>query len=258
MIRKMAGRLSVLAGASAVALAAGWVNANPVVVSTFDNSSSFVSSTSFPAFGSYGLDNPTTGPKVPNVRFDFGAPTPTATFTSFFSPNHDNTGGSSGSLGIQWNWNAAADGSGAMAFTLDVNNNAVNYTNLSFDVMVDPNSAMDPFSGIGFFQVAVRDANYDFTDSGFSEELGNPTFSSPTAGTWEHISIPLSTPARKSIRGITFQLFNDSGAGARNIVGQDTMYLDNIVLTDTNVPEPASMGLLFVAGSMMLRRRRAV
>jgi hypothetical protein len=256
MIRKTAGRLSVLAGASALALAAGWANANPVVVSTFDNSSSFVAEgTSFPTFGTYGLDNPGP-PQVPNVRFDYGAATPTATWNTFFSPTHDNTGGSSGSLGVNWTWNHNADGDGSMAFTMDINSiNAVKYTNLSFDIMVDPNSTFDTFGGIGYFQVFARGQSYNETDTGYNEELGNPTFSSPTAGTWEHISIPLTTPATENIRGLTFQLFNDTG---RNINGPDTIYLDNIILTDTNVPEPASMGLLFAAGAVMLRRRRSV
>jgi hypothetical protein len=257
MSKRKLGLVGLLAGAPAVLFATAWASASSVVVSTFDNSSSFTTSSGFPAYGSYGLDNNTGGPQVPNVRFDNGDPTPTSTFSPTWSSTDFANSPSSGSLAVTWDWNEPAEGGGNMAFTMDIFNNAETFTNLSFDIMVAPGSAVDQYGGIGYFQMVTRNQNYAYNGiSTFAEELGNPTYSSPDEGTWEQINIPLPGgppgTSNQIVRALTFQI----NGGGRTLQGQDTIFIDNVVLS---VPEPASLGMIAFAGpAMLLRRRRKV
>ncbi len=162
MIKKMSGRLSVLVGAPVVLLAGTWANANPVVVSSFDTPSSFAQEAgpaphtpTFPTFGTYGLDNPTSGPKIPYVRLDdSNANSANATWQPSWSPNDAGGSPTSGSLANTWTFNTnGGTTNDQMHITMDINSvNAVKYTNLSFDIMVDPTSAKDIFGGNGFFR----------------------------------------------------------------------------------------------------------
>jgi hypothetical protein len=228
--------LAVAALATVSAKAQNYLN-------TFDNSGSFVTSTSFPAFGSYGLDNPGS-PQVPNVRFDFGSPTATANNSIAFSSTENNGAAGSGSLALSWNWNFTADGASAAAFTMDLLNNAQTYSSISFDILIDPSSTVGLNGDYGFFQVATRNGAYNFDSTSLGEGF-------TTAGVWEHVTIPLDG-SDNSIRALTFQDFDDAN---RSINGTETIYIDNLAL---NVPEPSTVALLGagVAGLLSLRRNR--
>jgi len=206
---------------------------------TFDNPASFVQSSGFPSFGTYGLDNPGS-PQVPNVRFDFGSPAATVTHSIGWSSQDAANNIGSGSMQLSWNWNHAADGDGAAAFTIDLYSlSAISFASLSFDVRVDPASAADLYNGYGYFEVVSRDGGYGYNKiPTFNTELGNPTYSQNIAGTWEHFVIPL-TGIYQPIRAITFQDYNDA---SRNINGTVTIQIDNLTLTP--VPEPSTTALL--------------
>jgi hypothetical protein len=238
-----------LAGLLAMAAPVMAVNSD-----SFDDSSSFVTSSGFPSFGSYAWDNPGS-PQVPNVRFDYGSTTAASSATETWSPNDAGGNPSSGSLKLSWNWNIAADGANSAAFTLDLYNNPVTASALSFDIMIDPNSTPDAYNGYGYFQVFTRDGSYNDNDTGSDDgEFGNPNFSSPASpgtGVWTHVTIPLSG-TDSVIRAVTIQ---DYDSADRNINGPETIYIDNLTLT---VPEPASMGLLGLGAVAIVRRRRSV
>jgi hypothetical protein len=180
------------------------------------------------------------------VRYDYGTATANATHSVAWSANDAQTNANSGSVKLSWNWNWTADSDGAAAFSFDLFNFAntmTNASNLSFDVMVDPASAVGTNNGYGFFEVVTRDANYAYNKiSGFNAELGqNGT------GKWQHFSIPL-TGVYTAVRALTFQDYNDA---FRQINGTVTIYMDNITLSIvgeiTNVlslTPPANKGLI--------------
>jgi hypothetical protein len=221
---------------------------------SFDNSSSFVTSSGFPSYGSYGWDN-TGSPQVPNVRFDYGSATAASSATETWSSNDAAASPTSGSLQLSWNWNYAADGANSAAFTIDLYNNPVTASVLSFDMMIDSNSTPDAYGGYGYFQVFTRDGSYSENDTGSADgEFGNPGYGSPAspgAGVWTHVIIPLSG-ADSSVRAITLQDYDSSD---RDITGPETIYIDNLTLT---VPEPASLSMLSLSALALLRRRRSI
>jgi hypothetical protein len=177
--------------------------------------------------------------------FDYGGFTPTLTYASAYASTTESTftnTPNSGSIKLSWQFDPA-DGGASAAFTFDVEPTpGLVATNLSFDLMVDPTSATDTYGGNGYFQVATRDGAYGYNDTGYAEELGNPTYSAPDQGTWEHISIALSG-ADATVRGITFQDYADGQGTGRPIDGTVAIYIDNISL----VPEPGSFVLLGLA-----------
>jgi hypothetical protein len=222
------------------------------VNSTFDNSSSFVTSSNFPAFGSYGIDNPGS-PAVPNARFDFDSAGNIAPSSISWSSQDAANNSSSGSLKVSWNF-SLANGSSQSDFTLDLFNSAQTFDMLSFDIMVDPSSAADSFGGYGDLQVFTRDGLYTVANTGFNEELGNPDFNvTGDAGTWEHVTIPLSG-FDSSVRAITFRDFEDVGAFGRNINGPVTIYIDNLTLAEAPEPSAAALSGLCLVAIIFTRR----
>jgi len=226
-----------------------------VVVSTFNNPASFVTSVGFPAYNSYGLDN-SGPPQVANMRFDYGGTTVAAGNSISWSSLDAAGNPGSGSMKVVVPMSVALNGgNNSGGFTLDIyENGPVSFTGLTFDVMADPTSAGEAAgisSGIGYFQVATRDGSYNFNSIGsIGEDLGANYTGSP-AGTWQHMSASLSG-ADASVRAITFQLYGGPG---QNDTGNEIFYLDNIVLT---VPEPSSLGVvaLGIAGWFCARRQR--
>ena len=251
---KMRSNRLILTGLAAIGVAGISARAD-VVVDTFNNPGSTVTSVGFPVYNSYGLDA-SPSPLPPNMRFDFGGSTAAAGYQIAWSPFDAAGNPSSGSLKITVPMNVAVDGGNNKgAFTLDIyENGPLNFTGLSFDVMADPNSAGEAAgisAGIGYFQVANRDGSYGFNSIGsIGEDLG-ATYTGYSAGQWQHMSASLSG-ADSSVRAITFQLYGGPG---QNDTGTEIFYLDNIVLT---VPEPSSMALvaLGVAGWFCARRLR--
>jgi hypothetical protein len=256
---------------------------NSTIVDTFDNAASFTNNevNGGPA-GTNWYDG--FNPPPPNVRLDYGSATAEANHSVSWSPlNSTNPAlGSptSGSVKLSWTWNTVADGDGSAAWTMDILNTAQSYTSVSFDLMIDPNSThgqyandgATPVAGTdtvypnsagyedyGYFQLFTKDQNYnqnEGTGGLDSNSLGDTPGKDPAtgliessdaAGVWEHFTINL-IGAAKNVRGLVFQSYSQGESGFQAI------YLDNITLNA--VPEPASLGLLALAGSSMLMRRR--
>ncbi len=242
----------------------------PNPVSTFDTAASFTNNNDNSGDAGSWYNN--FNPPPPNVRLDYAndnasdglaattsetwkAGGPLGTYDAGGNPN-------SGSLALSWTFTAAdaAAGSG-LGFTIDILNTPTNFTSLSFYLMVDPSSAVDAYGGYGYFSVATRgQGNYTFDDTVSADgELQNPNYSnpaSPGAGVWTLYTIPLHGADATGIQGITF---NFSDSSDRNIVGTDTVYIDDVSLVGpSDVPEPASLALLGLSlPTLLLRRRRA-
>jgi hypothetical protein len=201
---------------------------------------------------------------------DYGTPTVTATHTvtesANNSPNPNLGSPTSGSLKLAWTFNTATDTDGAAAFTMDIFHSNQTFTSISFDMYVDPTSTPDASSNAGYteygyFQIFTRDQSNSYQEnevkggpdsSGLGATPGtDPVTGLPDAtfgtGVWEHFTVKL-IGAAQNLSGLTFQDFSNGTNGP------DAIYLDNITLNA--VPEPASLGLLAVAGSSMLMRRR--
>ena len=214
------------------------------------------SAQAFGAFGSNTFDNaasvqlnsPNYNPPPISSRFDYGTFTAQLTGTTAWNATHDNTGNGGGSSKLSWSWDIS-DGAGSAAFTYDLNpdGNTV-YTNLAFDLYLDPSSTEGTYQGnpsdYGYFQVVTRDGSYNYNPTSYAASLLNP-------GVWQHFSIPL-TGVNQSVRAMTLQDYNDQ---YRNITGTETIYIDNLTLTP--VPEPTSLALLGLAvpGLLLAARR---
>ena len=86
-------------------------------------------------------------------------------------------------------------------------------------------------------------------DGGFAPFVTGDDARDSAAG-WNLVTVPLTgTPLTGS--QITASFLYDSSSGSENV------FLDNISFTDGAVPEPASLGLLGLAGLTLVRRRRA-
>ena len=228
----------ILLAVFALALSGGLSRADvPVFQITFDNTNSFVTSTGFPNYPTYGLDNPTVN--APNVRFDYGGTTTTAANTTIAFSTNDAAGNpASGSIQFTIPMDVTVDGGNTKgAFTFDFYHNggaASNLTSLSFDVMVDTNSTPEQTNnfagGYGYLQFVSRNSSYSFNlipSSAFAEDVG-AAYTGTTAGHWQHVVIPLdSTVPDDVIRGLTFQLYGGPG---QNISGTVILYFDNLTV----------------------------
>ncbi len=218
----------------------------PVFDITFDNAGSFATSTNFPNYNTYGLDNSST--PIPNVRFDYGGGTTTAANVGMAFSTNDAAGNpASGSIKFTIPMDVTVDGGNTKgAFTFDFYHNgtaATNLSSLSFDVMVDPTSTPEQTNnvagGYGYLQFVSRDANYSFNlIPNFGEDVG-AAYTGVTAGNWQHVVIPLnSTVPDDAIRGLTFQLYGGAG---QNIAGTVILYFDNITVSVAGaIPQPTN------------------
>ncbi len=175
-------------------------------------------------------------------RFDFGAP------NSVLSndPTMDSTGNpNSGSLKMEMPFDIAQGGNNKFAYTGDVffpaMNLAATYSEVLFDLKVDPNSAVDAFGNHGFFAFVSRETDGYSYNQLFGINLPQG------AGEWTTYSAPASTLL--ATRAFTVQLY---GGPQQNLQGTVTMWMDNIRL----VPEPAA-GIMILAGILFLRLRAA-
>jgi alpha-L-arabinofuranosidase len=170
---------------------------------------------------------------VPNVRADYG----NASTTPYLSSNDSSLGNPleispSGSIALPGTFDITANGGqNTFAYTFDLSQQAITFSFISFDVMVDPTSATDADGGYGFFSVATRDQNYvynNITGAGISGgfELGSGSSPVPTAGTWYHVTAELDS-TDDSVRAITFE---DYGGSAQNLTGNVILYIDNLQL----------------------------
>jgi PEP-CTERM motif len=239
-------------------------------IHTFDSSGTVTNDTSGDS-GQYGLD-PSLG--VINSRFDYGSGGPPGTHATGWSnaADFDVNGGGSLMQSITFKSSPTAQ---AGAFTVDISGVPILATDLSFNIMIAPGSADSGTAGAsfaagssGYFQVAIRDGSYDFTNvpdvfvngvdqGGNGWNFGDPTYSGTSdQGTWEHIDIPLNpSVSTENIRALTFQDYDDDSSTSRLIAGQVTWYIDDLNITG-NVPEPATLGLLALGVPALMMRRR--
>src|SRR5438270_3216692 len=162
-----------------------------------------------------------TAAEVNQWRFDFGG----VTSNTVFDPSTDaDNNPNSGSMEVTFTFDATLAGNNKGALTRDIapdpGLNGANYTGLSMDVLVDPNSATDAFGQNGFGTVALRNgSNYDWQP----QFNGNLSYQ----GGWMHIEGPLQGMVN-AIRALTFQLY---GGPTQNITGSVNFWIDNVVLT---------------------------
>jgi hypothetical protein len=197
-----------------------------VVVNAFDNASEVI-----PA-------------SAPNWRYDFGG----AGFVNSWDGTQDANGNpNSGSLKVVISFNSALGGNNKLAETRDgwyPGLNGADYSSLSFDIKIDPNSAPDAFGNNGYFSMVIRNTDSYNYNQQFADNVRS-------ADSWRHVSVPLTGPY-DHIRALTWQLYGGPG---QNIDGDVTLYLDNIVFTA--VPEPSTLALvgLGLLGLLAVRRR---
>ena len=164
-----------------------------------------------------------------NWRYDFGS----ASQSILFDPTMDAAGSAaSGSLKFTIGFNSALGGNNKIAFTRDISPglNATDYTGMSMDLMIDPNSATDFYGGNGYLSLVIRDGpTYTYTP-----QFNNEVFA---IGGWQHISIQGLQGPIDDIRGITLQLY---GGPQQNLTGTVNMWIDNLVLT-TPTPGDANV-----------------
>jgi hypothetical protein len=184
------------------------------------------------------IDQPWIGP-------DYGTATFLSTATvSWASGAAYDAGGdpASGSVKLSWDWNDSTDAAGSAAFVIDLYPSAQTIGGagavLSFDMMVDPNSTPGQYSDYGYFQVFTRDGSYTESSSYVNAGMASPS----TVGTWQHISI--SIPALTAVRALEIQDYS-----GRNIVGPETLYIDNLTL---QVPEPSTVAMLLAGGALLV------
>jgi hypothetical protein len=191
------------------------------------------------------IDQPWIGP-------DYG----TATFLSTASVSwasgaaYDAGGNpSSGSVKLNWNWNDTADGAGSAAFVIDMYPSGqllLAPAILSFDMMVDPSSTPGMYNDYGYFQVFTRNNGYSLDSGWVNSGMVGGAMTPATTGVWSHISIAL--PAGTNVRALEIQDYS-----GRNIVGPETLYIDNLQL---QVPEPSTIALLLAGGALLAAVRR--
>ena len=193
---------------------------------TFDNSNSatFIPSSSF--------DN---NPTVPNFRFNYGSANSSAAFQWTSQDANDNP--NSGSIEASLTLNENLDGGASKgAFAIDVaGGNGLSASELSFDLMIAPGSAIDQYGGYGDLGIATLTSGWSTFNSvwdGPSPETNyefGPYWGVPyTAGTWYHFDIPLSGSAATNINAINIQ---DYDGGSKIINGTINFFIDNLRLT---------------------------
>jgi hypothetical protein len=184
-------------------------------------------------------------------RFDFGGNVTADSVAWAAGPTYDAGGiGSSGSAQLNWTWSGP---SGGAAFTADIIFPGQNYAGatLTFDIMVASSGVAGGSGDYGYFEVWGRntDGYTQVADAVAGGLVGGVV---PGAGAWYQVSVTCPN-SWTAIRALTFQDYNDAG---RNIVGSETIYIDNLSITP--VPEPSSIALvgLGVAGFLFVRRHR--
>ncbi len=182
------------------------------------------------------------GDGVQSWRFDFGG----SGYTISQDPTEGSLGNAAGALRLDMNFAA-----NSFAFTGDVFGSETDlsgYDNLEFDLKIAPGAALDAFGNNGYLSFDSRETNSYTSNSLLGENL------TPAVG-WQSYSLP--TASLTATRAFTLQLF---GGGGQNINGNITLFLDNVRLTTTAIPEPSAF-LMFglaslVCGRSVLCRRR--
>lgn len=186
-----------------------------------------------PARGDLVINRFDTAAEVNQWRFDFGS----VTSNMVFDPSTDaDNNPNSGSMEVTFTFDSTLADNNKGAITRDIapdpGLNGANYTGLSMDIMVDPNSATDAFGNNGYGTVALRNgSSYDWQPQ-FNDNLSS-------RNGWLHIAGPLQGTVN-AIRAMTIQLY---GGPMQNITGSVNFWVDNVVLTQAAQMIPGDANL---------------
>jgi hypothetical protein len=176
-----------------------------------------------------------------------------------FSTNDANGNPSSGSLEFVEEYGTGGHAQGAYASYFATPITGLNQiTNLSFDLKVDPASALDEYGNAAYFQLAFDNQNYNYTQL----YAGNVTTNSANNG-WQHFSVGnggLPLAQFNTASSLLAVILDPYDSNYTNTPGTEhtIMYIDNIIfLTSAAPPPPPTMsilkttpGLNFVEGSI--------
>jgi hypothetical protein len=181
--------------------------------------------------------------------FDYGTSGSSVSWAS--GPTYDAGGsGTSGSAQLNCTFTAPNQGD---AFTAGIIYPGQNYAGatLTFDIMVASSGVPGGYGDYGYFQVWGRntDGYTQVSDAVAGGLVGGVV---PGLNAWYQVSVACPS-SWTAIRALTFQDYNDA---ARNIVGSETIYIDNLSITPA--PEPSTIALvgLGLAGLLFVRRNR--
>lgn len=147
--------------------------------------------------------------------------------------------------------------------------NANTFTNLEFDIKVDPMSALDPGSNACYFQFAIRDQGYNYVQL----FAGNIAIVATNNG-WRHISVgnggqPLVPLAPVTLlQAIQLDPYDGNYTNTQDTNVLTQMYIDNIIFRKPQasvvIPPPkvsiekASTGLNLIAGGTGINDRENI
>jgi len=115
-------------------------------------------------------------------------------------------------------------------YDFDVVANLINYSTISFDILVPPGTPADANGDFGAIQVGIIDFNQDY------ESFASPTIPGAASNGWVHIVVPIdqTMPNLNMVPGLAFGIENSGGYPDFNF----TNYIDNVQLNLASAPPP--------------------
>ena len=161
-----------------------------------------------------------------------GSSQPPSAFSWASGPTYDAAGNAaSGSFKLECNFGGSANGG---VFRKSFNGDITGYTDLEYDVLIDPASPLDSTG-------AAMDLKVGFSDQGWSLHNADHTIS----GTgWQHVDIPLSTiggTGSQPLQEIDIQTYDGNYTAPAVAV----VYIDNVKFTGPDPTYPNYVAFTF-------------